>query len=188
MYIKGLVESRDIPEPWLLRIKELAEGGLKKGDAGRIIAALKDRPVKPGQDNRSINKPTVQDITPGRYAVRIESQDNDIAFYRVRDTQDKTHRYMVQIVGPTEHLLRVQTANEVAKQIIRAGLGDSAALYGFTIGRCSICHTRITNRLSRELGIGPICGGRVYKDDWDSRVNTARSALQARGLDPTENV
>jgi hypothetical protein len=190
-YIKGLVESRDIPESWLLKIKELmeAEGGLKKGDAGNIIKSLKERPLKPDADNRSINKPTIDDVPPGRYAVQTGQAANDLSYYRIKEVgQDNKYRIILQIAGPSEHLLKGQAAKDAIKRIVRFGLGDAAVLYGRTIGRCSQCHIRITNRLSRELGIGPICGGRVYGEGWERRVNSARSALQARGLDPAENV
>jgi hypothetical protein len=193
-YIKGLIESRDVPADWLLRIKELeeADGGLKKGDAGKIINALKQRPVKLGQDDRSKNSPTLKDVPVGRYAVQAGNDDNDISFYRVKDVHGGSgrkggYRLLLQIAGPNETPMRHLQVQAVVKSIIRAGIGNSAALYGHKIKRCSKCHTRITNRVSRELGIGPVCGGRFY-DDWEERVNSARTALRARGLDPDENV
>jgi len=188
-YIKGLVEDREVPEAWLLKIKEMTEAGLKKGDAGNIIKALKARPFKPDADDRSINKPTIENVPPGRYAVQTGQDANDISYYRVKEVgQDTKYRIILQIAGPSEHLLKGQEAKDAIKSIIRFGLGDAAVMYGKTIGRCSQCNTRITNRLSRELGIGPICGGRVYGEGWERRVNSARSALQARGLDPAENI
>jgi hypothetical protein len=189
-FIKGLIESRDIPKPWLLRIKELmeAKGGLKKGDAGNIIKHLKARPLKPGADNRSINKPTIDAVPPGRYAVQTGQDANDITFYHVKENKNKGYRIILKIAGPSEISIKGSEAKDAIKRIIRFGLGDAAVLYGRTIGRCSQCNTRITNRLSRELGIGPICGGRVYGAGWETRVNSARSALQARDLDPAENV
>lgn len=189
LYIKGLVESRDIPESWLAKIKDMVEAGLKKGDAGNIIKALKERPLKPDADNKSINKPTINDVPPGRYAVQTGQDANDINYYRVKEVgQDSKYRIILQIAGPSEHLLKGQAAKDAIKRIIRFGIGDAAVLYGRTIGRCSQCNTRITNRISRELGIGPICGGRVYGEGWERRVNSARSALRERGLDPAENV
>lgn len=188
-YIKGLVESRDIPESWLAKIKDMVEAGLKKGDAGNIIKALKERPLKPDADNKSINKPTISDVPPGRYAVQTGQDANDISYYRIKEVgHDKKYRIILQIAGPNERMLKGQAAKDAIKRIIRFGLGDAAVLYGKTIGRCSQCNTRITNRLSRELGIGPICGGRVYGEGWERRVNSARSALRERGLDPAGNV
>lgn len=193
-YIKGLIESRDVPEAWLLRIKELegADGGITKGKAGEIISALKQRPVKLGQDDRSKNKPTLKDVPVGRYAVQTGDDDNDISFYRVKHVHggpEKRGGYtlLLQIAGPNEIPMRHLQVQAVVKSIIRAGIGNSAALYGHKVKKCSKCHTRITNRVSRLLGIGPVCGGRFY-DDWEERVNSARTAIRAAGHDPDENV
>lgn len=188
-YIKGLIESRDIPESWLLRIKELvaADGGLKKGKAGEIIAELKKRPLKPMQDDRSKNKPTIMDVPPGRYCVQTGQDANDLSFYRVKENKEQSFRFILQVAGPQEHILRGAAAKEAVKRIVRFGVGNAAVLYGRKVGRCSQCNTRITNRLSRELGIGPVCGGRVY-GDWEERVNSALHSLQERGEDPRENV
>jgi hypothetical protein len=190
-YIKALIEDRDVPESWLLEIKRLVEEGLKKGKAGEIISALKTRPITV-RDDRSINRPTLRDLPPGRYAVQTGDEENDLTFYRVVERHDinnreRKYKIMLVVAGPREHYISGPPMYAAVKRIVRAGVGDSATLYGKTIGRCSICHTQITNRLSRELGIGPVCGGRVY-DDWDSRVTAARDGLLMRGLDPTENV
>jgi hypothetical protein len=189
-YVTSLIETRQVPERWLLRIQSLAEAGLTKGKAGQIIEALKPLPLKPGQDDRNKNTPRVNDIPPGRYAVQT-GDENDIMFYRVieatnKETGNKYHIIKV-LGGPQEYLITGARALSAAKMIVRAGIGNSAALYGHKIGRCSICHTRITNRVSRELGIGPVCGGRVFPD-WDTRVTSARQRLLAMGLDPDESI
>ena len=185
-FITGLVRSREIPVSWLERIKELTDAGLKKGDAGKIISELKKLPLKPGQDDRSLNKPTIADIPPGRYAVPVGDK-NDISFYRVKENKEKTGKYLLVIAGPNEHFISGPPMQEAVKRIVRFGIGDAAVLYGQKVGRCSQCHIRITNRISRELGIGPVCGGRVY-DDWETRVKRAKRSLIERGLDPNENV
>lgn len=191
-YLKGLVESRQAPAALLREIKEAVEQGLKKGDAGNFISTLKGLPLKPGQDDRSKNKPGLADIPPGRYALHGADGPNDIRYFRVKDVKGGTgrqggYRIILRIAGPNEHPLAGQVAKDAIKAIVRFGLGNAAVLYGRTIGRCSQCNTQITNRLSRELGIGPVCGGRVY-DDWETRRNRAENSLRARGLDPRENV
>jgi hypothetical protein len=189
-YIEGLVRTRQIPQNWLLRIKELTERGLTKGDAGKIIQAVKPLPILPGADDTAKNSPTLQDVPPGRYCVQTGPEENDLSFYRIKELpadSGGTYKIILQIAGPQEHMLKGQAAKDAAKRIVRAGIGDSAALYGHKVGRCAICHTRITNRVSRELGIGPVCGGRVY-EDWETRVDRAWASLQDRGLDPRENV
>jgi hypothetical protein len=190
-YLTGLVESRDAPVELLEDIKRATEQGLKKGEAGTFISALKQLPVKPGHDDRSKNNPQLRDIPPGRYAVP-GAEEGDIHFFRVKDVRggyekEGGYRIILRIAGPNEHALSGQVARDAVKAIHRRGLGHSAVLYGRTIGRCSQCNTQITNRLSRELGIGPICGGRVY-NDWETRRNRAETAILARGEDPRENV
>jgi transcriptional regulator with XRE-family HTH domain len=189
-YIKILIEDRLVPEPWLLRIKELVEAGLTKPKASQIIGHLKNLPRSPlALDNRegSPNKVTSETLPSGRYAIEIEDSKNDIAFYKVKWNDKGDFYYLDQIVGPNMVEVKFQMKQAIVKQIIRQGVGNCAARYGFKIKRCSICHTRITNRLSRELGLGPICGGRVYSD-WQNRVDIARQSLLDRGLDPNENV
>lgn len=191
-YIKGLVESRQIPEDVLLRIQADVKAGLKKGRAGEIIGELKGMPLKPQQDDRSKNRPTIKDLPVGRYAIPSAVDDDDIKFYRVKDVRGGPekhggYRFIAQIAGPNQYPLRQTEAKEAVKRIIRFGIGNAAALYGNKIGRCSKCHIRITNRISRRLGIGPVCGGHYY-EDWEKRVNTARTALISEGLDPNENV
>jgi hypothetical protein len=191
-YLKGLVESRQAPAALLQEIKDAVEKGLKKGEAGKFISALKVLPLKPGEDNRSKNRPGILDIPPGRYAVPGADGPNDIRYFRAKDVKgghekQGGYRIILRIAGPNEHPLAGTVARDAVKAIIRFGLGNAAVLYGRTIGRCSQCNTRITNRLSRELGIGPVCGGRVY-DDWETRRNRAEDSLRARGLDPRERV
>jgi hypothetical protein len=193
-YIKGLIESRDVPEEWLLKIKGLeeADGGLTKGDAGSIISALKGRPLKPLQDDRSKNRPTLKDLPLGRYAIHPEGDEEAISFYRVKDVRGGPekrggYRLMLRIAGPNEYPVRMNETKDLVKKIIRFGIGNAAALYGHKVGKCSKCHTRITHRISRRLGCGPVCGGHYY-EDWEERVNSARTELLALGLDPDENV
>lgn len=190
-YIIGLIETRQVPERWLLRIQSLTEAGLSKGKAGQIIEALKPLPVKPGQDDRSKNNPRINDIPPGRYAVQTGDDENEIMFYRVMEATNKEtgnkYKIIKVIGGPNEYLITGARALSAAKMIVRAGIGNSAALYGHKVGRCSQCHTRITNRVSRELGIGPVCIRRVYPD-WETRVTSARQRLLVMGLDPDESV
>jgi hypothetical protein len=57
------------------------------------------------------------------------------------------------------------------------------------IRACSNCGRRLTNRISRELGIGPICGGRMFGgDEWADEVKAKRAEIVARGEDPDEEL
>ena len=39
---------------------------------------------------------------------------------------------------------------------------NAAILYGKLNVRCSVCNRKLTNKVSRELGIGPICRGKYF--------------------------
>lgn len=194
-YIAILIEDREVPRAWLERIKayEEQEHGILKGTASEIIGALKGRPKKPNpkaiQGDRDSLFPTHKDVPAGRYAIQTGDQENDLTFYYVkRPYIDRLHIFFVEIIaGPNKYRQDHQRARAIIKDIYRAGAGEAAIRYGREVKRCSVCHTQITNRVSRELGIGPVCGGRFFPD-WQERVNKVRSDLLASGLDPNENV
>lgn len=54
----------------------------------------------------------------------------------------------------------VATCGDERRDDVVAAAGDpaqAAIAYGKTVGACSICNAELTNKLSIELGIGPIC-------------------------------
>jgi hypothetical protein len=79
-----------------------------------------------------------------------------------------------------------------ARPILDAIAADpmaAAQLYGDQIGSCSQCERRLTNRVSRLLRIGPVCGGHLCDPDiWKERVARAKQALRDAGLDPSADV
>jgi hypothetical protein len=86
--------------------------------------------------------------------------------------------------GPSESAIPWGAAmRSILEKIVAAGPGDAAIRYGRELGHCGVCNTELTNHLSRELGIGPVCGGR-YFEDWSERKGKARARLQAAGVDP----
>lgn len=194
-YIAILIEGREVPRPWVERIKmyEEQEHGILKDKASEIIGALKGLPKKNDPkailEDRESLFPTHEDVPAGRYAIQTGDGGNDLTFYHVRRPyKDRLHIFFVAIIGgPNRYPVSHQQARAIIKNIYRIGAGDAAIRYGREVKRCSVCHTQITNRVSRELGIGPVCGGRFFPD-WQERVNTVRRELDALGFDPEENV
>jgi len=187
-YIRILIEDREVPQTWLDRIEELADKDeITKGKAGDIISKLKVLPKRTTRD-RSKKQPDFDDVPAGRYAVQIGDDENDLGFYRVWRAPDNP--FIVRVYrqhSDDDHQLTTLEGRSILKRIYRMGAAESAMLYGHKIGRCSICNRTLTNRISRELGIGPICGGRL-SDDWDMRVKQTRAGIVARGYDPNEEV
>lgn len=192
-FIADLIESRQVPESWLLSIKNYADTGtLTTAKASQIITALKDRPYKqrPGGDGGPDRRIDLGGVPSGYYAYYIENaKNNDIVFYRVKTSKkDPTKGWVHIVLGPDEGELRQSHALAAINRIKKFGVGKAAELYGEKLGRCSQCNRRLTNRLSRELKIGPVCGERVSGEDWRDRVNIARQAIIERGEDPNESI
>lgn len=66
--------------------------------------------------------------------------------------------YFGKITGAT-FLRGRSVSDELEQAIIKACATpiESAVAYGVTSGQCSCCNRKLTNKLSIELGIGPIC-------------------------------
>lgn len=125
-------------------------------------------------------------LPAGRYAV--ENDQGELRFYKKWVSQDgKLHRIYVQH-GYSESGIPLPGQIGVAKKILAAGVRECAIRYGMEIGACSNCGRRLTNRISRALGIGPVCGGRMFGDDWSDEVADARQRLVDQGIDPDEEV
>lgn len=91
---------------------------------------------------------------PGRYAVNLPASDK-LRFFIVRKVGG-----LVEQAGPsyyrTSHRVR-----QAAFEEIRKAPEEAMARYGRELGYCGKCGRELTDPLSRELGIGPKCGGRV---------------------------
>jgi hypothetical protein len=129
-------------------------------------------------------------LPPGRYALPkagTELEDNELRFYQCWESRDKAAKRIYVMFGPSEAKLPIDAQIKIAKMIVKSGIRECAIRYGMEIGSCSNCGRRLTNRISRELGIGPICGGRMFGgDEWSSEVKSKRQEILARGEDPDE--
>lgn len=175
------------------RLKEQASR-LSKRDASLWLDKLqtlphlpRDRAVRRGGATESI--PSAEELPSGHYA--IENNDGELRFYRVW-RGDRNPNYVKLYVehGPDSSEVPFRSALSIIAKIVEAGTFNAARRYGAEIGRCSRCNARLTNRVSRLLSIGPICGGRFWSDEgeWKSRVSRARASLRDAGLDPSGTV
>lgn len=165
---------------------------MTKSKASELIdwfLKLPNKP-KPVQTHNNVsqgyNTPSLAALPAGRYA--IENNDGELRFYQVWESSNKAaKRLYVQHSDDTSKLpMRAQEA--IAQKIIAVGIRECAIRYGMEIGSCSNCGRTLTNRISRELGIGPICGGRMFGGEWREEVKQARATIIARGEDPDEEL
>lgn len=169
------------------------EDGISKKRASDFISRLLDKPKaqKPrtlNYDTTGTGIPSPEELPAGHYA--IENNEGELRFYHVwRGTRRPDYVKLYVEHGPDDSEVPFRSAVTILQKIIDAGTGDCARRYGHEIGACSTCSRRLTNRLSRELGIGPVCGGRFYaEDNWSGIKEEARETIRARGEDPSENI
>jgi Family of unknown function (DUF6011) len=166
---------------------------LTKRDASRWIEHLltfpqlpRERAVQRGGAASTI--PSEDDMPTGRYA--IENEDGELRFYRFwRGTQNPNYVKLYVEHGPDDSEVPFKSALAIIAKIAEAGPWECAQRYGAEIGACSRCGLRLTNRISRLLKIGPICGGYWHEEEeWKGLINEARATIRAAGLDPSGNV
>jgi hypothetical protein len=166
--------SKQEASEWISSLLKFPE---MKSSASKVPATPEDNYGIPSQDK----------LPTGRYA--IDSADGELTFYRVwRGTKRPDYVKLYVLHGPDETEIPFGKGMVTILQAIAQDAGAAAIRYGHEIGHCSQCNLRLTNRVSRALGIGPICGGRFYADEWKSVVHGARESIKAQGLDPDENV
>jgi hypothetical protein len=161
---------------------------MSKQQASDMISALlkySEKASAPKDDNYGI--PSVDDLPAGRYA--INSADGELTFYEVwRGTRKPEYVKLYVLHGPDSTEVPFGKGMVTILKSIAQEAGAAAVRYGHEIGACSICNKRLTNRVSRALGIGPVCGGRFWGEEFKSVVHGAREQIKAQGLDPDENV
>lgn len=159
----------------------------------RVLDKCANLPNAPKPNTQLADQPWVrlaEGIPAGRYAV--ENEEGELRFYqlwRPRDHGDSDFWQLYVLHGPDSSRVHNKAAGAIVQKIRAAGIREAAIRFGNEIGACSNCGHRLTNRISRELGIGPVCGGRMFGDGgWKTEVREARERIKARGENPDEEV
>lgn len=185
-YIADLLAQKDLTPDYIAQAEDLLVHGLTMVEASRWIDSLKTKPKKQGANGGSPNSyitveyetvlldkdkerrigyltssTLVQKVPQGNYALDDFNPDseNDITFYHIW-VGDRGGWKVYLCHGPDEtELPKYQGARIV--QTISEDLEGALARYGHNVGRCGICGLRLTNKVSRDRGIGPICYSRL---------------------------
>lgn len=160
---------------------------LSKSKAHRAIDLLVHLPSRPREGYEStdwMRERIAVGVPAGRYA--IENADGELRFYNNWASRDGKRMKLYILHGPDQTGLTHHHMLQILNKIKDVGVRSCAIRYGFEIGSCSNCGRRLTNRISRELGIGPVCGGRMFGDDFKTDVKIKRAEILARGEDPNE--
>lgn len=159
-YIKDLIDTREVAGK--AKLKDTAEG-LSKSLASAWIERLKELPREKVQQEQGRSFKTIEsDVPEGRYAVTGEDGTTD--FYRVdRPIEGKWAGYIFVKLQLSDDYQRVPFRNSqaVLDKIENAGVKESMLRYGKELGHCGHCGKTLTNNESIELGIGPVCRGKM---------------------------
>jgi Family of unknown function (DUF6011) len=195
-FVARLRRERELDESgqdWLTA--EMAKPDLTKGRVHDIIDHLLALPVKPKASVKP-EEPNAPRVEPGRYALREPTDTlNPIRFYKIDDGKDLrsrggqdwtgfqfVERYASDETFPIKGKDRYRVLEAIAADPLAA-----AQLYGQEARRCTVCNRKLTRRLSRELGIGPVCAVKV---EWmtPDYIDSITQSLIAQGLDPKETI
>jgi hypothetical protein len=127
---------------------ELAIAGLSRKDIGEFLNRMLKQP------NALMNRAELYaKVEKGRYALRNE--DDDIRFYLVVGTRRKM---LFELTGaPGEfRQQRIYRDEKILKRIADDPVG-AFALFGLNVGTCGRCGSPLTQKHTRERGIGDTC-------------------------------
>jgi hypothetical protein len=106
------------------------------------------------------------EVPQGKYALDTSANErftNDITFFNlfcfIADSGDRAYSLKMYV---SDDLVKFPNSlqSEVLK-VIAADPAAASALYGQHKKRCGICNRKLTNDVSRERGIGPVCATRM---------------------------
>ena len=139
----------------MLRISEDPEEfGMGKDVASRTIAWLLKKPDKPKTEAQTPYERMLPEVPDGRYA--IPKEDGTLMFYSVKKGRHIT--FLDVWASDAQYPIK----NPVEKRRIMQAIKndpDSGPRFGREIGRCYVCGRTLTDELSRQIGIGPVCRG-----------------------------
>jgi len=152
-YLRALRDGKDLSSlavnqiVWLNETDMSFPTELPKARVSQVIEILVALPWKPKEKGKSVDG-----VADGRYAV--EKDDGTLMFYSVKNGHSRTFvdvwasdtRYPIQNPGERSRILEAIKADP-----------DAGPRFGREIGRCYVCGRTLTDELSRQLGIGPIC-------------------------------
>jgi hypothetical protein len=170
-FLLSLIEEREIKPGQegkldlimkCLRISEDPEEyGMSKAKASELITWFLTKPKKArtGPDPDQPHQRMLPDVPAGYYAV--PNEEGKLAFYTVSrpDKGDWKGWTFVSVWASDEkHRIRGLAATKAILEKIAAD-PDAGPRFGREIGRCYVCGRTLTDELSRQLGIGPVCRG-----------------------------
>lgn len=160
-YFKGLVVGKQLTDPQRAQLMS----GLPVLDRRSICSTIQwlvglpwtPRPI--GRVAPRILTVPVMKIEQGRYAI-THPADSVLHFYEVRKPVEGKWAgfvFMSELSGENHIPMKDRAVRDVVYAEIAKDVTGSLKLYGQKIGRCGHCSKQLTDEVSREFGIGPVC-------------------------------
>ena len=150
--LSGLPEIESTKDEFFQSMSEVTCKG-----ASKVLDVLKDKAFELSSKKARTTPAGAPEVADGRYAIE---QDGIIKFYKVDSpTEGKwAGRTFVKIQASEElHPIRNPAARKAILAEIAKDPKGAMLRYGQELGHCGHCGRTLTNDLSRELGIGPVC-------------------------------
>lgn len=136
--------------------------GMERRVVSELIDALHKAPRK-AQDRKvgaTGVKQEFKDIPKGRYALKFA---DGWKFYEVR--HGHTRLFLDMLIGSPgsyrKQELRASARLDVLESIRKVTPRQASINFGLESKTCGVCSSPLTNKESLELGIGPICRGKM---------------------------
>jgi len=159
-YFKALVEGKQLtPEQRAQLMSGLAVLDCRSITSSiQWLVGLPWTPPRPARPN-VVSNTNVGKIQEGRYAI-AHPADQTLHFYEVRKPVEGKWAgfvFMSELSGENHIPMKDRVARDVVYAEIAKDVTGSLKLYGQKIGRCGHCSKQLTDEVSREFGIGPVC-------------------------------
>lgn len=161
-YLRSLLGERQGED-----VRAMLNGHREAGTLTRqvVSSAIDDLLARPRTAPTAPAAPAVDDVPAGYYALdTVSDGDNDIAFYCVTKGTGRWagHTFVETVIGGDRGgPVRGAAGRSVLDRIRKAGVQEATERYGREIGRCGRCHRTLTNKESRDRGIGPECATKL---------------------------
>lgn len=149
-FIAKLAAARDVPASMAPYVADPA-GLLDTRQASRLIDQLKALP-------RKAEVATAEPLTAGMYRVGDDIFKVQVAVHGSGNLYAK--RLVVNGFGEKASFEYAPGVIRTLTQADRMSLEDAKA-FGALYGTCCVCGRVLTNEVSVEAGIGPVCSGRL---------------------------
>lgn len=162
-FIRSLFRERDTDALTSVQVDWLETFELRRlnrEQASRVITALQ-KLDRASEETKAKAQGGPHGVPNGRYAIQ---HGGTLKFFKVSSPTEGrwVGRTFVEVQASSEFY---PIRNQAERQLILAHIADdirgAMLRYGQEIGSCGHCGRTLTNEESRELGIGPICRGKM---------------------------